>query len=64
MNDNSVLGKNWISKRYNENQVNFLKENFDLSEIISKLIAIRNINIEEVKLFLNQIGRASCRERV
>ncbi len=53
MNDNSVLGKNWISKRYSENQVNFLKENFDLSEIVSKLIAIRNINIEEVKLFLN-----------
>ena len=53
MNDNSVLGKNWILKRYNEDQVNFLKENFDLSEIVSKLIAIRNINIEEVKLFLN-----------
>ena len=53
MNDNSVLGKNWISKGYNEDQVNFLKENFDLSEIVSKLIAIRNINIEEVKLFLN-----------
>ena len=53
MNDNSVLGKNWISKRYNEDQVNFLKENFNLSEIVSKLIAIRNINIEEVKLFLN-----------
>ncbi len=53
MNDNSVLGKNWISKRYNEDQVNFLKENFDLSEIVSKLIAIRNISIEEVKLFLN-----------
>ena len=53
MNDNSVLGKNWISKKYNEDQVNFLKENFDLSEIVSKLIAIRNINIEEVKLFLN-----------
>ncbi len=53
MNDNSVLGKNWISKIYNEDQVNFLKENFDLSEIVSKLIAIRNIKIEEVKLFLN-----------
>ena len=35
MNDNSVLGKNWIPKRYNEDQVNFLKGNFDLSEIVS-----------------------------
>jgi len=53
MNVNSVLGKDWISKNYNEETVNFLKDNFSLSEILSRLIAIRNIKIEEVKLFLN-----------
>ena len=53
MNSVSVLGKNWISKNYNEDTVSFLKENFDLSEILSKLIAIRNIKIDEVKLFLD-----------
>ena len=31
----------------------FIKENFNLSEIVSKLIAIRNIKIEEINLFLN-----------
>ena len=53
MNNNSVLGRNWISKNYSQETVNFLKDNFNLSEIVSKLIAIRNIKIEEVKLFLN-----------
>ena len=53
MNTNSVLGKDWKSKNYNEETVNFLKNNFSLSEIISRLIAIRKINISEVNLFLN-----------
>jgi len=53
MNVNSVLGKNWLSKSYSEDTVNFLKDNFSLSEILSRLIAIRNIKLEEVKLFLN-----------
>ena len=49
----SVLGKNWIIKKYNHETVNYLKDNFNLSEIISKLLSIRNIKIEEVNLFLN-----------
>ena len=53
MNINSVLGKDWISKNYSEETVNYLKDNFSLSEILSRLIAIRNIKIEEVQLFLN-----------
>ena len=53
MNGISVLGKNWISKVYSEDKINFLKDNFNLSEILSKLIAIRNVRLEEVKLFLD-----------
>ncbi len=53
MNGSSVSGKDWISKNYNKETVNFLKDNFNLSEIVSKLIAIRKIKLEEVKLFLN-----------
>ena len=45
MSRDSVSGKDWISKNYSEDKVNFLKENFNLSEILSKLIAIRNISI-------------------
>ena len=52
MNDISVSGKNWISKNYGEEKLVFLKDNLNLSEILSKLIAIRNIRLEEVKIFL------------
>ena len=53
MDDTSVKGKDWILKKFNEEKANFYKENFNLSEILSKLIAIRNLKPEEVKLFLN-----------
>ena len=49
----SVSGKNWIIKKYNHETANYLKDNFNLSEIISRLLSIRNIKIEEVNLFLN-----------
>ena len=52
MNYNSVLGKDWISKKFNDEKVKFLKENFNLSDTLSKLIAIRNIRLEEVKMYL------------
>ena len=53
MNFNSVLGKVWLSKNFNEETVKFLKSNFSLSEILSRLIAIRKIKLEDVNLFLN-----------
>ena len=33
MKSNSVSGKDWILKNYNEETVNFFKDNFNLSEI-------------------------------
>ena len=51
MSMSSVLGKDWVSKTYNEESVNFLKDNLNLSEIISKLIAIRKIKVADVNLF-------------
>jgi len=53
MKTSSVSGKNWIIKKYNHETASYLKDNFNLSEIISKLLSIRNIKIEEVNLFLN-----------
>ena len=49
----SVSGKKWIIKKYNHETASYLKDNLNLSEIISKLLSIRNIKIEEVNLFLN-----------
>ena len=53
MTEESVLGKKWILKNYSEDTVTLLKSNFNISEILSRLIAIRKIKIEEVNLFLN-----------
>jgi single-stranded-DNA-specific exonuclease len=53
MNSLSVNGKNWILKKFNEEDVFYLKENFLLDEITSKLLSIRKIKKEDVKSFLN-----------
>ena len=47
----SVSGKKWVFKKYSEDKSNFLKENFLLDEITSKLLSIRKINNEEIKSF-------------
>ena len=38
MNSLSISGKNWILKKYNQEEISFLKDNFSLDEITSKLI--------------------------
>ena len=43
MNSFSVSGKTWVLKKYNQENINFLKENFSLDEITSKLLSIRKI---------------------
>ena len=43
MNSLSISGKNWILKQYNEDNLTFLKENFSLDEITSKLLSIRKL---------------------
>ena len=53
MNSLSVSSKNWILRKYNQEDVIFFKDNFFLDEIISKLLSIRNIKKDEVKGFLN-----------
>ena len=53
MNSLSISGKNWILKQYNEDNLTFLKENFSLDEITSKLLSIRKIKKEDINSFLN-----------
>ena len=48
----SVSGKNWISKKFSSEEINFFKENFFIDEITAKLLSIRKIKKEEIKLFL------------
>ena len=53
MNSLSISGKNWLLKKYNQEDLSFLKENFSLDYITSKLLSIRKIKKEEVNAFLN-----------
>ena len=53
MNSLSVSSKNWIQKKYDNGDLQFIKENFFLDEIVSKLLSIRKIKKDEIKNFLN-----------
>jgi len=55
MNLLSVGRKNWTSKEFNSEEINFFKTNFFLDEIVAKLLSIRKIKKEEVKFFLNPL---------
>ena len=53
MNSLSVSGKNWILRKFNQEKLDYLKENFSLDEITSKLLSIRQIKEDDVISFLN-----------
>jgi len=55
MNTVSVSGKNWISKEFNSEDINFFKTNYFLDEIVAKLLSIRKIKKKDVKFFLNPL---------
>ena len=51
----SVNGKNWTSKEFDSNDIDFFKSNFFLDEIVAKLLSIRKIKKEDVKFFLDPL---------
>ncbi len=53
MNLDSVTGKNWILKKFNEEDITYLKDNHYLDDITSRLLAIRKIKKDEVENYLN-----------
>ncbi len=55
MNSVSVTGKNLILKKFNQEKIIYLKDNFFLDEITAKLLVLRNIKKEDVNSFLNPL---------
>ncbi len=53
MNSLSLTGKKWVHKKFNNENITFIKENFLLDEITSKLIAIRNIEYKDIKNYID-----------
>ena len=51
----SISGKKWILKKYNQQEILYLKDNFSLDEITSKLLSIRKIKKEDINSFLNPL---------
>ena len=47
----SLSGKKWILKKFDQSDLSFIKENFYLDEITSKLLSIRKINRKDVYSF-------------
>ena len=44
----SVSGKKWIEKKINKNAIDKIKQDFQFSEVISKLIVSRNFDLNEI----------------
>ncbi len=53
MNSVSLRNKSWVFKEFDNKDVLFIKENFFLDEITSKLLSIRKIKKEDILGFLN-----------
>ena len=51
----SLSGKSWFLKKYNQQDVTFIKDNYSLDEITSKLLSIRKIKKEDINSFLNPV---------
>ena len=55
MNSLSISGKSWILKKFDQEDLNFIKDNYSLDEITSKLLSIRKIKREEINSYLNPL---------
>ena len=53
MNSVSITGKNWILKKFDQEKIVYLKDNFSLDEITAKLLVLRNIKNEDINSSLN-----------
>ena len=49
MSSQSVTGKKWVLKDFNIEELNFIKDNFYLDEIVAEILANRKIKIAEIK---------------
>jgi single-stranded-DNA-specific exonuclease len=52
MSFNSVTNKDWELKLADKNKILFLREKFSISEILSRLLVLRNISIDQIESFL------------
>ena len=51
----SVSGRNWKQKKTNKNSVEKLKQDYNFSDIVSKLIISRNLDETELNSISNEL---------
>ena len=51
----SLSGKSWFLKKYDQEDLTYIKDNYLLDEITSKLLSIRKIKKEDINSFLNPV---------
>ena len=51
MNTFSISGKNWVLKKFDQIYTKYIKDNYSLDEITSKLLSIRKIKKEDINFF-------------
>jgi single-stranded-DNA-specific exonuclease len=51
----SILGRNWEQKKTNQNSIEKLKQDYDLSEIVSKLAILRKFDLTELSSIDNNL---------
>jgi len=51
----SVSGKKWIEQKVNKNSVERIKQDFNFSDILAKLIVLRNYDITEINSINNNL---------
>ena len=44
----SVSDKKWVERKVNKNSIEKIKQDFDFSDILSKLIVSRNFDVKEI----------------
>ena len=52
----SITGKKWEEKKANKNLIEKLRQDYNFSEILSKLIVSRNFDQEEIHLIENNLN--------
>ena len=50
--ENSFSGKNWRLAEFDKRKTLLVSQRYELNEMVSQLIAIRDINIEDIPLFI------------
>ena len=51
----SVSGKNWVEQKTNKNSIKKVQQDYNFSEIVSKLIITRNYDLSEINSVNNDL---------